>query len=218
MRLAVYASESAPSWQVVEDRGVVSGGDGAPGGDARTIFPRVALLFLSRGPMPLESSWRQFFESAGKVTEGAPGCGRAHRSPCCPRCACYTLRLPHAHFTCFVTPGRAGRGACGTFGGEVSHAGVIGGVASEQWGRGAQGGRSRAGRPGTLWRGSSCFLRTCTRRPASAHPPAASLLTCSWRTLCRQPPLLHLRLRAPSQLVQFPCFPRKKQLQQVLQI
>ena len=49
----------------------MSGGDGAPGGDARTVFPRVALLFLSRGPMPLEGSWRQFFESAGKVTQGA---------------------------------------------------------------------------------------------------------------------------------------------------
>lgn len=61
-----------PEWvqQVVVDRGAVRGGDGAPGGDARTAFPRVALLFLSRGPMPLESSWSLFFQAAGKLTQG----------------------------------------------------------------------------------------------------------------------------------------------------
>lgn len=60
---------------------MVSGGDGAPGGDARTIFPRVALLFLSRGPMPLEGSWRQFLESAGEVTQGAAGMGPRPHHP-----------------------------------------------------------------------------------------------------------------------------------------
>lgn len=34
-------------------------------------MPRVALLFLTRGPMPHEPSWRAFFQAAGRHTQGA---------------------------------------------------------------------------------------------------------------------------------------------------
>lgn len=35
--------------------------------------PRVALMFLVRGPMPLERVWREFFATAAEVSTACPG-------------------------------------------------------------------------------------------------------------------------------------------------
>ena len=47
-------------------------GTGSDEQPQQQALPRVALMFLSRGPMPHEPSWQLFFEAAGDLTRGKP--------------------------------------------------------------------------------------------------------------------------------------------------
>lgn len=66
---ALAAQDAKPEAKVTVDHGGFA--SEARQGQEHSL-PRVALLFLSRGPMPHEPAWRAFFKAAGRLTQGWP--------------------------------------------------------------------------------------------------------------------------------------------------